>query len=140
MTRRTLCGVIESVSEQCRLNIDDIVIVTLCDTTLLEWTRIDFPHIPQCNVVSNVKLDDCGYFPVPFTLYYNHEEIDGNLCYGIRCDILDRAKHIKFSSERFIPVLTDKHPKTNIHIVVRPRHIPSNMDDDLNNKLNKSND
>jgi uncharacterized lipoprotein YbaY len=125
MVRRTLCGVIENTANHCVLNADDVVIVTLCDTTLWDWTRIDFPHIPHRFIVSNVKLDDCDYFPIPFTLYYNDEEIDPNLCYGIRCDVLDKSNEIKYSSEQFIPVLTDKHPKTNVHITVGPRNIPS---------------
>src|ERR1700720_1983627 len=103
MVRRTLCGVIESSTNHCALDADDVVIVTLCDITLWEWTRIDFPHIPRRYIVSDIKLDDCGYFPIPFTLYYNDEEIDPNLCYGIRCDVLNRSKEIKYSSERFIP-------------------------------------
>jgi len=140
MVRRTLCGVIESSNDECVLNSDDIIIITLCDITLWEWTRIDFPHIPQRYIVSNVKLDDCNYFPIPFTLYYNEEEIDRNLCYGIRCDVMNKAKEIKYSSERFIPVLTDKHPKTNVHITVIPnsfsttkhrkKHDDNNDDDD----------
>jgi uncharacterized lipoprotein YbaY len=124
MVRRTLCGVIESANDRCVLTADDVVIVTLCDITLWELTRVDFPHIPRRYILSNIKLDDCHYFPIPFTLYYNDEEIDGNLCYGIRCDILDKAEELKYSSERFIPVLTEKHPKTNVHITVGPRNIP----------------
>jgi hypothetical protein len=70
-------------------------------------------------------MDNCDYFPIPFTLYYNAEEIDGNLCYGIRVDILDKHQEVKFSSERFIDVLTDKYPKTNVHITVVPSINPS---------------
>jgi len=121
MVRRTLCGVIQCDSQQCTLDRDDIAVVSLCDTTLLELTRIDFPHIPQKYIISKVKLDDCGDFPIPFTIYYNDEEIDPNLCYGIRCDVFDKEKEVKFSSDKFIPVLTDKHPKTNIHILVGPK-------------------
>lgn len=123
MVRRTLCGVIESSNKHCVLDADDVIIVTLCDTTLGEWTRIDFPHIPQRYILSTVKLDGCDYFPIPFTIYYNTEEIDSNLCYGIRCDILDKSQEIKYSSERFIPVLTDNHPKTNIHITVGAKNM-----------------
>jgi len=124
MVRRTLCGVIECTNDHCVLDADDVVIVTLCDITLWEWTRIDFPHIPRRYILTNVKLEDCDYFPIPFTIYYNDEEIDTNLCYGIRCDVLNKSQEIKYSSERFIPVLTDKHPKTNIHIIVGPRNNP----------------
>jgi hypothetical protein len=136
MVRRTLCGVIESSNNHCPLDADDVVIITLCDITLWEWTRIEFPHIPQRYIVSNVKLDDCNYFPIPFTLYYNDEEIDTNLCYGIRCDVLNKSKEIKYSSERFIPVLTDKHPKTNVHIIVTPKNIPLTS---TNDKIHKNN-
>ncbi len=125
MTRRTLCGVIESLDEHCMLDPKDVVVITLCDITLWDWTRIDFPHIPQRFIVSHVKLDHCDYFPIPFTLYYNAEEIDSNLCYGIRCDILDKDEEAKYSSERFINVLTDKYPKTNVHITVVPSMTPS---------------
>jgi len=124
MVRRTLCGVIESANKHYTLDPDDIVIVTLCDITLWEWTRVDFPHIPHRYIISNIKLDACNYFPIPFTVYYNEEEIDPNLCYGIRCDVLDKSEEIKYTSEQFIPVLTDKHPKTNIHITVAPKDIP----------------
>ncbi|CAF3075620.1 unnamed protein product [Rotaria socialis] len=124
MVRRTLCGVIESSNGRCPLEVGDAVIVTLCDTTLWEWTRMDFPHIPQRHVLSSIILDDCDYFPIPFTLYYNYEEIDETLCYGVRCDILDKTKEIKYSSERFVPVLTDGYPKTNINIIVGPLNIP----------------
>lgn len=120
MTRQTICGVIKISNDQCVLDPDDVVIISLCDITLWEWTRIDFPHISQRFVLSNLKLDNCRYFPIPFTLYYNEEEIDENLCYGIRCDILDKDKELKYSSERFIHVLTDKYPKTNVHITVVP--------------------
>ncbi|CAF4825367.1 unnamed protein product, partial [Rotaria sp. Silwood2] len=109
---------------------DDVVIVTLCDITLWDWSRIDFPHIPQRFIVSNIKLDNCDYFPIPFTLYYNAEEIDKNLCYGIRCDILDKDQQVKYSSEKFIDVLTDKYPKTNIHITVIPSDVPSTTTND----------
>ncbi|CAF4250340.1 unnamed protein product, partial [Rotaria sordida] len=126
--RRTLCGIIESSNDHCVLEADDVVIITLCDITLWEWTRIDFPHIPHRHVLSNIKLDNCDYFPIPFTLYYNDEEIDQNLCYGIRCDILNKYKEIKYSSERFIPVLTEHYPKTNVNITVGPRNIPSTKD------------
>jgi uncharacterized lipoprotein YbaY len=122
MVRRTLCGVIESTNKQCPLDSDDVVIVTLCDITQFEWTRIDFPHIPRRYIISNIKLDDCGYFPIPFTIYYNEEEIDPNLCYGVRCDVLTKSNEIKYSSERFIHVLTDNHPRTNVHITVGPRN------------------
>lgn len=121
MVRRTLCGVIESSEKNARLNPDDAVIVSLCDITLFEWARVDFPHIPHRYLLSNVKLDECDRFPIPFTIYYNDEEIDKDLCYGVRCDIFDRENNLKFSSERFIPVLTDKHPKTNVYITVGPR-------------------
>ena len=124
MVRRTLCGVIECATANCPLNSDDVLVITLCDTTLFDWSRIDFPHIPTRCIISSVKLDDCGYFPVPFTLYYNDEQIDINLCYGVRCDVIDREQNIKYSSERFVPVLTDKQPKTNINIMVSPRQIP----------------
>jgi hypothetical protein len=123
MVRRTLCGVIETSTNHCKLDADDIVILTLCDITLWDWTRLDFPHVPHRYIISSVKLDDCNCFPIPFTLYYNYEEIDENLCYGIRCDILNKYKEIKYSSDQFIHVLTDNHPKTNIHIPVGPRHI-----------------
>ena len=126
--RRTLCGVIESLDEHCVLNARDVVIVTLCDITMWEWTRIDFPHIPKRYVVTDTKLDECDYFPIPFTLYYDADDIDGNLCYGLRCDILDKNDEIKYSSERFIPVLTEKHPKTNVHITVVPCTIPATTD------------
>ncbi|CAF3735909.1 unnamed protein product [Rotaria sordida] len=125
MSRHTICGVIENLNDNCVLDSGDVVIVTLCDTTLWDWTRIDFPHIPQRFIVSNVKLDNCDYFPIPFTLYYNAEEIDKNLCYGIRCDILDKDQQVKYSSEKFIDVLTDKYPKTNINIIVVPSDVPS---------------
>jgi hypothetical protein len=125
MIRRTLCGVIESADDHCILDPDDVIIISLCDITLWEWTRIDCPHIPQRFVVSNVKLDGCVCFPIPFTVYYNDEDIDGNLCYGIRCDILDKDEEVKYSSERFIHVLTDKYPKTNVHITVVRCGIPS---------------
>jgi uncharacterized lipoprotein YbaY len=125
MVRRTLCGVIQSVDDHCTLDPNDVIVITLCDTTLWDWTRIDFPHIPHRYIISNVKMDNCDYFPIPFTLYYNAEEIDGNLCYGIRCDILDKNQELKYSSERFINVLTDKYPKTNVHITVIPINIPS---------------
>jgi len=130
MTRRTLCGVIESLDDHCALDPDDVIVITLCDTTLWDWTRIDFPHIPQRFIVSNVKIDNCDYFPIPFTLYYNAEEIDGNLCYGIRCDILDKDQEVKYSSDRFIDVLTDKYPKTNVHITVIPCNIPTTTTND----------
>ena len=120
MTRRTLCGVVESLDEHCILDPNDIVVISLCDTTLWDWTRIDFPHIPQRFILSHLKLDHCEEFPIPFTLYYNAEEIDGNLCYGIRCDILDQHEQLKYSTERFINVLTDKYPKTNVHLTVIP--------------------
>lgn len=120
MTRRTLCGVVQSLDEHCILNPNDIVVISLCDTTLWDWTRIDFPHIPQRFLISHVKLDHCDEFPIPFTLYYNAEEIDGNLCYGIRCDILNEDEQLKYSTERFINVLTDKYPKTNVHLTVIP--------------------
>src|ERR1700722_5651468 len=120
MVRRTLCGVIQCANDQCILNSDDIVIITLCDITSWELSRIDFPHIPRRFVISNIKLDDCDFFPIPFTLYYNEEEIDRNLSYGIRCDIINKDEEVKYSSEQFIPVLTDKHPKTNVHITVAP--------------------
>ena len=120
MARRTLCGVIQTSNNRCVLEPEDVAIISLCDTTLLEMTRVDFPHIPRRYIISDIQLEDCGYFPIPFTLYYNEEEIDPNLCYGVRCDILDKTKEIKYSSERFIPVLTDKHPKTNIHITIEP--------------------
>lgn len=125
MTRRTLCGVIETLDDHVMLDPNDVVVITLCDITLWDWTRIDFPHIPHRYIVSNTKMDNCDYFPIPFTLYYNAEEIDGNLCYGIRCDILDKNEELKYSSERFINVLTDKYPKTNVHITVIPSNIPS---------------
>lgn len=125
MVRRTLCGVVQASNDRCDLNADDVLIVTLCDITLWDWTRIDFPHIPQRHILSSVKLEDCGYLPMPFTLYYNDEEIDPNLCYGIRCDILDKNNEIKYSSDRFIPVLTEKHPKTNVKIHVELRAIPT---------------
>lgn len=128
MVRRTLCGVVQTSNDRCDLDADDVMIISLCDTTLGDWTRIDFPHIPQRYVISTVKLEDCGYLPMPFTLYYNDEEIDPNLCYGIRCDILDKNQEVKYSSDRFIPVLTDKHPKTNINIQVVPRIIPTNIE------------
>ena len=118
--RRTLCGVIEVSKERQLLESDDAIVVTLCDITLWDWTRIDFPHIPKRYIVADVKFDGCDYFPIPFTLYYDAEEIDSNLCYGIRCDILDKDHQVKYSSERFIPVLTDKYPKTNVHINVVP--------------------
>lgn len=121
MVRRTLCGVIEGSNNHCTLDPGDVVVITLCDITLWEWTRVDFPHIPQRKILSSVKLDDCDYFPIPFTLYYNYEEIDDNLCYGIRCDVFDKFKEIKYSSERFVPVLTDGCPKTNINMIVGPR-------------------
>jgi uncharacterized lipoprotein YbaY len=125
MSRRTLCGVIETLDEHCVLDPDDVIIVILCDTTLSDLTRIDFPHIPHRYILSKVKLEKCDYFPIPFTLYYNAEEIDGNLCYGIRVDILDKNQEVKYSSERFIDVLTDKYPKTNVHITVLPSSNPS---------------
>jgi uncharacterized lipoprotein YbaY len=125
MSRRTICGVIESFDEHYLLDPKDVVVISLCDITLWEWTRIDFPHIPQRFIVSHLKLDNCDYFPIPFTLYYNAEEIDGNLCYGIRCDILDKDQEVKYSSEQFVNVLTDKYPKTNIHITVMASNIPS---------------
>jgi hypothetical protein len=125
MTRRTLCGVIESFDDRCILDPNDVIVITLCDTTLWDWTRLDSPHIPQRFIVSDIKLDNCDYLPTPFTLYYNAEEIDVNLCYGIRCDIFDKNQELKYSSERFINVLTDKNPKTNINITVRPCNIPS---------------
>jgi len=125
MTRRTLCGVIQSLNDHCTLDPNDVIVISLCDITLWDWTRIDFPHIPHRYIVSNVKIDNCDYFPIPFTLYYNAEEIDGNLCYGIRCDILNKNQELKYSSERFINVLTDKYPKTNVHITVMPADIPS---------------
>jgi uncharacterized lipoprotein YbaY len=125
MSRRTLCGVIESLHDHCHLDPNDVIVITLCDITLWDWTRIDFPHIPHRYIVSNVKFDHCDYFPIPFTLYYNPEDIDGNLCYGIRCDILDKDQELKYSSEQFINVLTDKYPKTNVHITVMPSGIPS---------------
>ena len=121
----TLCGIIQSSSDRCVLEDGDIVIVTLCDITLWESTRIDFPHIPQRCIISNLELDDCDTFPIPFTLYYNNGEIDTNLCYGIRCDILDKSKELKYSSNRFIPVLTEQHPKTNICISVGLMNNPS---------------
>lgn len=124
MVRRTLCGVVESTPAHVLLKSDDVVVVTLCETTQLEWTRIDFPHVPHRYVLSTVMLDDCGRFPIPFTLYYNDGEIDENLCYGVRCDVLDAAKETKMTSERFIPVLTEKHPKTNVHIPVASRQQP----------------
>ncbi|CAF1009034.1 unnamed protein product [Adineta steineri] len=122
MVRRTLCGVIESSNDQCIIDVDDIVIITLCDITQWDWTRIDFPHIPFRYIVSDIKLDDCTHFPIPFTLYYQDVEIDENLCYGIRCDVLNKSKDIKYSSHRFIPVLTEQHPKTNVHIIVSPKN------------------
>jgi hypothetical protein len=118
MIRRTLCGVIESLADDYTLHVHDVINVILCDTTLCECTRIDFPHIPQKDIISHVKLDGCKDFPIPFTVYYDAEDINSNLCYGIRCDILDRHEQVKYSSERFIPVLTDKYPKTNVHITV----------------------
>ncbi|CAF0773228.1 unnamed protein product [Didymodactylos carnosus] len=119
MVRKTLCGVIES-SADYELAAEDIAVVTLCDITLYEVQRVDFPHIPQRYIICKTKIDDCEYFPIPFTLYYNAEEIDHNLCYGIRVDILNGENQIKFSSEKFIPVLTDKHPLTNVRIMVTP--------------------
>ena len=121
MVRRTLCGVVDTCDKHSRLASDDVVVVNLCDITLFEWTRVDFPHIPHRYLISNTVLENNDFFPIPFTIYYNEEEIDKDLCYGIRCDIFDREKNIKFSSERFIPVLTDKHPKTNVYITVGPR-------------------
>lgn len=118
--RRTLCGVVQRYNEHCLLDVDDVIIITLCDITLWDWTRIDFPHIPQRYIVTDVKIDGCDEFPVPFTLYYDAEEIDRNLCYGIRCDIFDKNGQVKYSSERFIPVLTDQNPKTNVHITAMP--------------------
>jgi uncharacterized lipoprotein YbaY len=123
MVRRTLCGVIESSNDHSILDADDVIVVTLCDITLWEWTRMDFPHIPHRYIISSAKFDDCNCFPIPFTVYYNDEEIDENLCYGIRCDILNKYKEIKYSSDRYIHVLTDTHPKTNVHITVGPRAI-----------------
>ena len=131
MTRCTLCGVVESLNTHCLLDPSDVVVITLCDVTLWDWTRIDFPHIPQRFIISHVKLDHCDDFPIPFTLYYNAEEIDGNLCYGLRCDILDRREKLKYSTERFINVLTDKYPKTNVHLTVIPfRRTSTTHDDD----------
>ncbi|UJR36262.1 hypothetical protein I4U23_028992 [Adineta vaga] len=121
MVRRTLCGVIDCSIKRSMLANDDVIMITLCDITNLHWARMDFPHIPLRYVISNMKLDDFTCFPIPFTLYYNDGEIDENLCYGIRCDILDKSNEIIYSSERFVPVLTDKHPKTNIHIAVSPK-------------------
>jgi uncharacterized lipoprotein YbaY len=135
MVRRTLCGVIHSSNDHCVLDADDVIIITLCDTTLWDWARVDFPHIPQRYVISNVKLEDCDYLPMPFTLYYNDEEIDPNLCYGIRCDILTKTKDIKYSSDGFIPVLTEKYPKTNVHITVGPRHNPITPIKDRNHEF-----
>ena len=120
MTRQTLCGVIKNIVNNCVLDPTDTVIVTLCDITLWDWTRIDFPHIPQRFIVSHVKLDNCDYFPIPFTLYYDSDEIDGNLCYGLRCDIFDKHNEVKYGSEQFINVLTEKYPKTNVHLTVLP--------------------
>ncbi|CAF0739049.1 unnamed protein product [Didymodactylos carnosus] len=119
MVRKTLCGVIESPSNY-DLSPDDVAVVTLCDITLYDVQRVDFPHIPQQYIICKTKIDDCDYFPIPFTLYYNAEEIDHNLCYGIRVDILGSGNQIKFSSEKFIPVLTDQHPSTNVKIMVVP--------------------
>lgn len=120
MARRTLCGVVKSLDDRCVLDPHDVVVVSLCDITLWEWTRIDFPHIPKRYIVSKVKIDGSDLFPVPFTLYYDGDEIDSNLCYGLRCDILDKDDEVKYTSDRFIPVLTDKYPKTNVHITVMP--------------------
>ncbi|UJR09831.1 hypothetical protein I4U23_014057 [Adineta vaga] len=125
MTRSTLCGVIESLDEQCMLDPSDVVVVALCDITLWDWTRLDWPHIPQRLVVSKVKLDNCDYFPIPFTIYYEEDEIDDNLCYGVRCDIFDKNQELKYSSERFINVLTEKNPRTNVHITIVPCDIES---------------
>ena len=113
--------------DRCDLDADDVMMITLCDITLVDWARTEFPHIPQRYVVATVKLEDCGYLPMPFTLYYNDEEIDSSLCYGIRCDILDKNQELKFSSDGFVPVLTDKHPKTNVNIQVNRRTIPSTI-------------
>ena len=137
ISRRTICGVIESLSEHHVLDPNDLVVVTLCDITLLDWTRIDCPHIPRRFIVSNIELHNCDHFPIPFTLYYNADEIDENLCYGIRCDIFDKDQQVKYNSERFIDVLTDKYPKTNITITVVPCRIASttktNDETDKNN-------
>ncbi|CAF0882600.1 unnamed protein product [Adineta ricciae] len=128
MTRSTLCGVVESLDERCMLQASDVVVVALCDITLWDWTRIDCPHIPQNFVISKVKLDNCNYFPIPFTIYYDEDEIDYNLCYGVRCDIFDKNQELKYSSGRFIDVLTEKNPKTNVHITIVPCDIPSTTD------------
>jgi uncharacterized lipoprotein YbaY len=108
----------------------DRVVISLCDITLWDWTRLDFPHIPQRFVLSHIKLDHCDYFPIPFTLYYNADEINENLCYGIRCDILDKDEEVKYSSEQFINVLTDEYPKTNVHITVIPSKSTTNEKND----------
>ena len=121
MVRRTLCGVIDCLPDHCKLAVDDVVIINLCDITHYEWARIEFPHVPVRYVIGSVKLDDCTRFPIPFTLYYNDGEIDENLCYGVRCDVLSKSNEIVYSSERFEPVLTEKHPKTNVCIQVTPR-------------------
>ena len=120
MVRRTLCGVIDSSSKHCLLANDHIIMITLCDITHCDGAQMDFPHIPRRYVISNVTLDDYNCFPIPFTLYYNDGEIDENLCYGIRCDIVSKSNEIIYTSHRFVPVLTNKHPKTNIHIAVGP--------------------
>lgn len=125
MTRSTLCGVIQSADEHRRLDPTDVVVVALCDITLWDGTRIDCPHIPQRLVVSTVKFDHCDYLPIPFTIYYDEEDIDDNLCYGVRCDIYNRNQELKYSTERFINVLTEKNPKTNIHLTIVPCSSPT---------------
>ena len=120
VSRRTLCGVIETLDENSMLDPTDVVIISLCDITLWDWTRLDFPHIPQRLVLSHIKLNNCDYFPIPFTLYYNADDINENLCYGIRCMIVDKDEEVKYSSDQFINVLTDEYPKTNVHITVMP--------------------
>lgn len=120
VVRRTICGIIKFVKENQRLEQDDVVVVSLCDTTMLDWTRIDFPHIPKRYVVSDVRIEGNQEFPIPFTLYYDAEEVDLNLCYGLWCDVFDKNRQIKYASERFISVLTDQYPKTNVHLVVIP--------------------
>jgi uncharacterized lipoprotein YbaY len=129
VSRRTLCGVIKTLDENSMLKPTDVVVISLCDITLSDWTRLDFPHIPQRLVLSHIKLNNCDYFPIPFTLYYNADEINENLCYGIRCDIFDKHDEVKYSSEQFINVLTDEYPKTNVHITVIPSNIPSTTND-----------
>ncbi|CAF1049464.1 unnamed protein product [Adineta steineri] len=125
MTRSTLCGVIKSLDKHCILDPNDVVIVSLCDITLWDGAHLDCPHIPQRFIVSKTELDNCDYFPIPFTIYYDDDEIDGNLCYGVRCDIFGKNHDLKYSSEGFINVLTEKNPKTNIHITIVPCKIPS---------------